>query len=162
MCCASKLHCCCCWPGKKSSMCFKMCCPVSRAGMCHVSRAVARSCCYLMRARGGELLLGRCWPWLGCLLGPGAADLDRAWLPCRVSSTWRASRGTWPRYISITVCGEPDVLPDAESEKGDFEAEIRAILESRLASHVSNIFWHLPTIFLFLSQRHHVKRGNYF
>ena len=151
-------------------MCFKMCCPVSRAGMCHVSRAVmchvsravARSCCYLMRARGGELLLGRCWPWLGCLLGPGAADLDRAWLPCRVSSTWRASRGTWPRYISITVCGEPDVLPDAESEKGDFEAEIRAILESRLASHVSNIFWHLPTIFLFLSQRHHVKRGNYF
>ena len=151
-------------------MCFKMCCPVSRAGichvsravMCHVSRAVARSCCYLMRARGGELLLGRCWPWLGCLLGPGAADLDRAWLPCRVSSTWRASRGTWPRYISITVCGESDVLPDAESEKGDFEAEIRAILESRLASHVSNIFWHLPTIFLFLSQRHHVKRGNYF
>ena len=162
MCCASKLHCCCCWPGEKSSMCFKMCCPVSRAGMCHVSRGVARSCCYLMRARGGELLLGRCWPWLGCLLGPGAADLDRAWLPCRVSSTWRASRGTWPRYISITVCGEPDVLPDAESEKGDFEAEIRAILESRLASHVSNIFWHLPTIFLFLSQRHHVKRGNYF
>ena len=162
MCCASKLHCCCCWPGEKSRMCFKMCCPVSRAVMCHVSRAVARWCCYLMRARGGELLLGRCWPWLGCLLGPGAADLDRAWLPCRVSSTWRASRGTWPRYISITVCGEPDVLPDAESEKGDFEAEIRAILESRLASHVSNIFWHLPTIFLFLSQRHHVKRGNYF
>lgn len=143
-------------------MCLKMCCHVSRATCCHVSRVVTRCCCYLMRARGGELLLGRCWPWLGCLLGPGAADLERAWLPCLGSTTWRASRGTWPRYISITVCGEPDVLPDAESEKGDFEAEIRAILESRLASHVSNIFWHLPTIFFFLSQRHHVKRGNYF